>query len=103
MFAKLAANLLNYALGEYVEGVNQEKLDVRVWEGKITLEQLAIKPNALDFLHLPLAVKSGFVKRIHVTANWARIASEPVRIELNNVVVVAGPRTSFAVDKQKER
>lgn len=103
MFAKLGALLLQRYLGNYVEGLGEEKLEVKVWEGKIELKQLRVKAGALDFLHLPITVKSGTIERIYVHANWARLSSEPVRVELHKVVLVAGPRTSFKIDETEER
>jgi hypothetical protein len=70
--------------------------------GDVKLERLKIKTSALDFLHLPIAVKSGehssilnigsnsstlslligYVEKVHVHADWASLGSQPVTINL---------------------
>lgn len=103
MFENLIATFLNKFLGEYLDGLHKEQLNVQLFAGNVQLRNLRVKPSALDFLQLPIAVKSGVVESLVLKANWAKLSSEPVRIELKRLVVVAGPRTSFDVNEAEER
>lgn len=56
MFERLAADLLSKYLGDFVFGLNKESLNIGIWKGDVTLENLRVKSTALDFLNLPISV-----------------------------------------------
>jgi len=56
MFESKLAAILNKHLRPYVEGLDAAALSVGVWSGTVTLENLRLKPEALNQLNLPVAV-----------------------------------------------
>jgi hypothetical protein len=56
---------------------------------QVDLRDLAIKDGCLDFLHLPIIVKAGYVGKLLLRANWAKLGSEPVSVTLEDVLVIA--------------
>ena len=47
MLEDLAANLLQRLLGRYVQGLEGRNLRVAVWSGRVVLENLSLRPDAL--------------------------------------------------------
>lgn len=67
--------------------------------GKVNLTELDVKPTCLDFLDLPIRVKHGHVGQLSLEANWRKLTSQPVKVVLDRIFVVAGPKKEFKVDK----
>lgn len=88
MFEGLVANLLNKHLGEFLEGLDKKQLSLSVTSGKVHLTNLKVKSTCLDVLNLPIAVKSGSVGKLYLTADWRKLGSKPVQAELHDVVLV---------------
>lgn len=64
MFEAQVLGLLERYLGKYVYGLDAESLRISVWRGDVELTNLRLKPEALDDLQLPIAVKSGLLGRL---------------------------------------
>ncbi len=58
------AYYLNFYLGKYVHGIDAESLRISVWKGDVELRNLALKPEALQELDLPITVKAGLLGRL---------------------------------------
>lgn len=61
MFEAQAAYYLNKYLGKYVDGVDPKSLRISVWEGDVVLQNLRVRPEALEELNLPITVKAGLL------------------------------------------
>lgn len=82
------AGILNRFLGEYVSGISSENMDVSLWNGKITLNNIAIKPEAIDQLDIPLTLKYSKLGNLFINASLTSISSQPVEVILNDLVLV---------------
>ena len=58
---------------------------IGLWSGHIQLKDVAVRPDALYSLGLPLSVKAGRVETLQIDIPWRRIGKE---------VSAAGARTS---------
>jgi hypothetical protein len=70
MFEQQIAYWLNVYLGKYVHGLDAESLRISVWQGDVELRNLALKPEALQDLDLPITVKAGVLGRLTLKACW---------------------------------
>ena len=52
---------LNKYLGSYVYGLDAQSLKVSVFKGDVQLNNLHLKPEALNALNLPITVKAGLL------------------------------------------
>ena len=86
----LTATLLQRLLGRYITGLEGRNLRVAVWSGRVVLENLHLRPDALLGM-LPVGVRAGFVGRIEMSVPWHKLGSSPVSLELHNVFVLAMP------------
>ena len=86
----LTATLLQRLLGRYITGLEGRNLRVAVWSGRVVLENLTLRPDALVGL-LPVGVRAGFVGRIEMSVPWHKLGSSPVTLELHDVFMLAMP------------
>ena len=52
---------LNKYLGNYVYGLDPQSLKISVFKGDVQLNNLHLKPEALNALNLPITVKAGLL------------------------------------------
>ncbi len=63
-----AAHYITKYLGMYIRNITKEQLDIR--GGSISLDNVEVRTEALDFLQLPVTVKKGFVGKIRINLSW---------------------------------
>jgi hypothetical protein len=57
--ASLASGILSRYLGDYVEGLDSQNLEISLLSGSVELKNLKLKASALEKLDLPVTVKEG--------------------------------------------
>ena len=86
----------------YVRDLDEEKLNVAVWSGKIELSNLSLDVDAVNNelarqareapnLAIPLRVVEGRFDTLQVEVPWARITSRPVVVKAAGLKVVVEP------------
>ncbi|GAA5849449.1 hypothetical protein JCM5353_001982 [Sporobolomyces roseus] len=94
MLESVAAGLLNKYLGTYVDNLNTSQLNFGVWSGDIKLRNLRLKKDALDKLNLPIDVIEGYLGELTIKIAWHALSSQPVRVRIDDVYLLAAPRDS---------
>ncbi|KAI9189680.1 Vacuolar protein sorting-associated protein 13 [Blastocladiella emersonii ATCC 22665] len=102
MFEQVVANLLNRVLGDFVENLATDQLNIGIWNGDVQLRNLRLRRDALDKLDLPITVVQGYVGDLVVKIPWQNLKGKPFRINVSNVFLVATPRDAVAVDPLEE-
>ena len=87
------ATVLNKVLGDFVEGFNGEQLNVSLFSGKLQLEKMLIRPQAIDQLGLPVVLRYGIINSIEATIPWTALGSSPLKVEVRGVYLLFRPRT----------
>ena len=93
MFSRVVASVLRSLVGDYVEGINRENLNLGLRKGDVTLKNLKIKTTALDALDTPFSVKAGTVGTLRAKVPWTHLTSKPVTLALEDVVITVGKDT----------
>jgi len=91
MAKKLLLDSLTKALGGIVEGINEENLKLGIWSGKVVLKNVALNIDALKEKDLPINIYSGSIESLELFIPWSSLASEPVKVKINGVYLLAGP------------
>eukprot|EP00850_Spirogloea_muscicola_P002380 SM000009S23509 [mRNA] locus=s9:423530:451441:+ [translate_table: standard] len=107
MLEERVAEILQRYLGDYVQGLSKDALKISVWRGKpclsnlmmiisgdLELQNMQLKPEALNALKLPLKVKAGFLGSIKLKVPWNRLGREPVIVILDQIFILAQPLVS---------
>ncbi len=102
MFESLIAAVINRFIGQYVSNLEQKQLNVGIISGNIVLCGLRLKRAALDRLNLPVEVFSGHLGRLELTIPWRSLGTQPVRILIKDLFILAGPRVEAAFDEEGE-
>ncbi|KAF9411175.1 hypothetical protein HW555_009948 [Spodoptera exigua] len=91
MLEGLVAWVLNNYLGKYVENLNTDQLSVALLSGKVELENLPLKKDALRHLGLPVEIKAGFIGKVQLQVPVRQIRSAPWLIAIEKLYLVAAP------------
>ncbi|KAK9707772.1 Vacuolar protein sorting-associated protein 13, partial [Basidiobolus ranarum] len=102
MFEGVVANVLNKILGDYVDNLETSQFNVGVWKGDVKLRNLKLKREALDKFHLPINVIEGYLGELTCKIPWHNLKSQPVRVYINNVYLLATPKGESAYSQEEE-
>ncbi|KYQ89086.1 vacuolar protein sorting-associated protein 13 family protein [Tieghemostelium lacteum] len=102
MFERLVADLLTRYLGEYIKTLNTENLKIGIWSGNVSLENLELKKRALEKFNLPFTIKEGFLGKLSLKIPWNNLKTEPVIVIVENLYIVASPKSENIWDEEDE-
>ena len=103
MLEGLVATLLNRFLGMYVKNFDAKQLQVGIWSGKVELKNLELRKEALDQLKLPVNVVEGHLGHLTLVIPLSNLRGKPVRIEIEDVFLLAAPKEDAEYDEEEER
>lgn len=103
MLEGLVANLLNRFLGIYVKNFDAKQLNIGIWSGDVKLRNLELRREALDQLRLPLNVVEGHLGELTLSIPWSNLRGKPVRVEIEDVFLLAAPREDANHDPEEEK
>ncbi|KAG1472650.1 hypothetical protein G6F56_001412 [Rhizopus delemar] len=77
----------------------------RLVYGKVNLSNLKLRKDALDKLDLPLSVSEGYIGDIKLVIPWSNLKSEPVKVIIDDIYLLAEPKNekNFSVEEEEER
>lgn len=100
MLEGLASYILNKILGDFIDGIESNQLNISLLSGDVELFNLSIKPDILENMPLPFKLKYGKVGRIFLDLPVTGFFfSYPIKIELSEIFVLVEPK---AVKEWKE-
>lgn len=91
MFEELISRLLVRYIGEYVEGINTNALQISLISGQVEINNIRLKSSALNKFRLPVQIKEGFIGKLVLTIPWTSLYSSSVTVELSQLFVVVEP------------
>ncbi|GFR52304.1 hypothetical protein Agub_g14841, partial [Astrephomene gubernaculifera] len=102
MFEGQVAYYLNRYLGRYLQGIDADSLRISVWRGDVELRNLALKPEALQDLELPVTVKAGLLGRLTLKVPWKALGREPVVVEFDRLYILVAPKEQQQTSQQQQ-
>ena len=76
-------------MGHFIE-TDTKSLKIGLWNGKIRMADVALRPEALYTLGLPLSVKSGRVEKLELDIPWRHLGREKVIVKLSGISATVG-------------
>ena len=73
-----------------------------VLNGHLLLQNLAVKSSALQKLQLPVVVKAGIIGKVELRIPWSKLATEPTKLRLDNLLLLVGPQSEAEWDQEAE-
>ncbi|CAI2359786.1 unnamed protein product [Moneuplotes crassus] len=92
MFEGLITNVLNRVLGDFIEGIKADQLNISLLSGDVELKNLSIKPTILDSMPLPFKIRYGKVGRLFVDIPVTSLLSSPLKIEISDIFMLINPK-----------
>ncbi|XP_071800647.1 intermembrane lipid transfer protein VPS13A-like isoform X2 [Asterias amurensis] len=99
----IVARLLNKYLGKYVKNLDSHNLNLGIFSGRLELQDLQLKPEALHELNLPIELKAGHIGRIIADISWTSLFSDPLEVNIEDVLILAGPIYDRPYDEAQEK
>jgi len=96
MLESVLGPILNRYLQRYIEGLSSKDLAVPLWGGDIRLKNLKLKKEALDKFRLPIDVKDGYIGNLTLSIPWTNLKGRPVKVNIDNVYLLATPNSPDA-------
>jgi len=91
MLESILEKVLINNIGPYVNGIDKKNLKVGIWSGDVVIGNISIKPEAIEKLGLPIVIKQSHIGKLTLNLNWKSIASRPVEVFLEDVLIVVHP------------
>ncbi|PVV02833.1 hypothetical protein BB560_002703 [Smittium megazygosporum] len=88
MLEGVVTSILNKFLGDYVDNLETKQLQLGIWKGDVTLNDLNLRKDALDGLHLPINVTSGKIGCLTLTIPWSNLTGQPVKLSIEALTLV---------------
>lgn len=79
--------VLDAVLGSYVKNIDPDALQISVWNGQLEVAAVELQPDALP-LPAELRLVKGALRRLRIDMPWTNLASEPIRVEVEDVSVL---------------
>ncbi|CAF3328653.1 unnamed protein product [Rotaria socialis] len=98
VFKSIIRYIINRYLKNYIEELDDEKLNFDLIHENVTLENLRLKPEALADLNLPVAVAAGCVEKLVLTIPWMNLHSNPTKIHINGLYILVVPKNESDQD-----
>ena len=103
MLESLVANILNRTLGAYVENFDSNQLNIGIWSGDVTLNNLKLKPESLDSLDFPIDLKCGHLGTLTMQIPWSNLKNKPVKILIEDCYLLAAAKLPSTYSAEDER
>ncbi|KAJ8953002.1 hypothetical protein NQ318_015363 [Aromia moschata] len=102
VFEKALSSILNQYLGDFVENLDGQQLNVGIWGGDVQLLRLLIKPSALNDLDLPIQCVHGVIGKLILKIPWKSIYTSPTVIIVEDIHLLVAPNQDVAYNEEKE-
>ncbi|CAF0873895.1 unnamed protein product [Rotaria sordida] len=90
--------LINKYLKKYVERLDYEKVKLSLKSGKIFLENLRLKPEALANLNIPVTIAVGYLEQLRVSIPWNSLSANPTEIHIDGLYMLIVPKNEKGQD-----
>ena len=88
MLETVLAKFLTKYLNDYIETLDKSQMDMEIWNGRATLENLKLLPSALSHHQLPFRIIKGTIKYVHITFPWKKLSTEACIVEVEDVFIL---------------
>lgn len=88
MFEGILESILNKILGQYIQDLNKQDLNISVWSGDLKLQNVKLRPDIFKQYKIPLELVYGQIGNLKISVPWQNIGSKPVDVLIENVYIV---------------
>lgn len=85
--ALLEKFIVNY-LGRYFSGLDKKKIDIGVWKGDVSIENLALNHELFDIDSLPIEALFSHIGKVSLKVPWTRLSSSSVELIIEDLFLL---------------
>ena len=89
-FSRLVSSKLKGILDDFVE-IDDDAFACALSSGDLHLRHVRVKPKAVDSTQSAVRLLSGVVDELHIRLPWAKLASEPIVVEIVGLRLTVQP------------
>eukprot|EP00954_Amorphochlora_amoebiformis_P024590 1367453-Amorphochlora_amoeboformis.AAC.1 len=89
MGSAIAKRLIDRYAGNFLEKGYNIKVDL--FGSAIYMKNVRIRPEALEFLNLPITVKYGYLSNLHIDYTFTSLTTAPIKVNIEDLFVIAAP------------
>ena len=91
MFERILEKVLLNVLGPYIEGIDRNNFKLGLWKGSVSISQVALKPEILEMLDLPLKMNYSSIGNISISIPWKNLGSKPIELVIEDIHLILQP------------
>ena len=98
MLKRIVIDLVSKHFGKYIKDLHADKLNISLWNGDVSLEELFINTDAFEDLivGIPLKVKEGRIAQMSLHFPWSNLEGESVVVKIKEIELVC--HLDYSVD-----
>ena len=100
MIEAVVSKLVTSKLKKYIEKVKSSQMQMKLWKGYASFDNLTLKETALSNHDLPLIIKKGTIGHVNVAFPWKNLRNEPCIVEVSDVFIVANLDEEILIRKE---
>lgn len=97
------ANFLNQILGNWVQNLNSDQLNLSIFSGIVKLQNLKLKSDVFREKGFPFNLEYSSIGEIHIKIPWSAWYSSPLVIKITNVFLYLTPLRPESWDEAIEK
>ncbi|KAL0252508.1 hypothetical protein I308_101900 [Cryptococcus tetragattii IND107] len=97
-----ALGLLNVYVSPYVENLNAQDLSLSLFSGNLQFHGLHLKKSLLERFGVPVEIVAGDIGTLSISIPWTALKTQPVKIVIDDVYVLARARPPGKVDPEED-
>ncbi|KIR74970.1 vacuolar protein sorting-associated protein vps13 [Cryptococcus deuterogattii CA1014] len=97
-----ALGLLNVYVSPYVENLNAQDLSLSLFNGNLQFHGLHLKKSLLERFGVPVEIVAGDIGTLSISIPWTALKTQPVKIVIDDVYVLARARPPGKVDPEED-
>jgi vacuolar protein sorting-associated protein 13A/C len=92
MFESLITQVLNKVLGDFIENVDPNQLNISIMNGDVKLTNMKLKASLFDSMPLPFALKFGQLGTMQLKIPVWNMFNQPLVIEITDLFALITPK-----------
>jgi len=92
MFESFLEKLIINNFGQYISGLDRNKLHLAIWSGNIVIEDVNIKSDILEMFDIPVNLRFSTIGKLQLQIPWSSLSKTPVEIILDKILIIATPK-----------
>lgn len=92
MFETLITTVLNKVLGDFIENIDPQQLNISIMNGDVYLTNMKLKSTLFDSMPLPFSLAYGQIGVIHLKIPVWNMFNQPLIIEITDLFALVRPK-----------